>query len=78
MSGSNVVQLPVPEREDPRMVERRVWLRIFAAEETLRQFPLIMRCRILAYACAEQRELDYIAAYFAAFPEEPDEKEMRP
>jgi hypothetical protein len=37
-----------------------------------------MRCRILAYACAEQRELDYIAAYFAAFPEEPDEKEMRP
>jgi hypothetical protein len=73
MTDSNVVQLPEPVREDPRMVERRVWLRIFGAEETLRWFPLVMRCRILAASCQEPRELDYIAAYFAAFPEEPGE-----
>jgi hypothetical protein len=33
-----------------------------------------MRCRILAYACAARRELDYIAAYFATFREEPEFK----
>jgi hypothetical protein len=50
MPGHNIIAFPPPAKA--RRDYTRVWRKIFALEEILRRYPVIMRCRILVGACA--------------------------
>jgi len=63
MADHNVIPFPAPAK-GMTPDEARVWRKIFAAEEILRRFPLVMRCRILAAACA-MHELPRLAKLVA-------------